>query len=173
MKGGILFSEVVNTVSPAVRARDPGPGDGLRLRRPVLRARAGDLVGILNGVDYDEWDPRHDRHIAQRYSPEGPVGQGGVQGRPAARLRPAREPDLPVVGIVSRLVHQKGFDIVVRAWYDLLQRPLRMVVLGTGEPEVQDGFRALAAPRPRPLRRPLRLRRGARPQDRGRLRTCS
>ena len=52
------------------------------------------------------------------------------------------------MGVISRLVRQKGFDIVVRAWYDLLQRPLRMVVLGTGEPEVQDGFRALAARAP-------------------------
>jgi len=52
------------------------------------------------------------------------------------------------VGIVSRLVHQKGFDIVVRAWYDLVHRPLRMVVVGTGEPGVQDGFRALAARAP-------------------------
>ncbi|HET7745822.1 MAG TPA: glycosyltransferase, partial [Vicinamibacteria bacterium] len=58
------------------------------------------------------------------------------------------EPDLPVIGVISRLVHQKGFDIVVRAWYDLLQRPIRMVVLGTGEPDVQDGFRALAARAP-------------------------
>jgi starch synthase len=53
-------------------------------------------------------------------------------------------PDLPVVGIISRLVPQKGFDIVVGAWYDLLQRPLRMVVLGTGDPAVEQGFRALA-----------------------------
>ena len=53
-----------------------------------------------------------------------------------------------MVGVTSRLVHQKGFDIVVRAWYDLLQRPIRMVVLGTGEPDVQDGFRALAARAP-------------------------
>src|SRR5262249_4765425 len=53
------------------------------------------------------------------------------------------EPDLPLVGITSRLVHQKGFDIVVGAWYDLLHRPLRLVVLGTGEHDIQDGFRSL------------------------------
>jgi starch synthase len=52
------------------------------------------------------------------------------------------------VGITSRLVHAKGFDIVVGAWWDLLQRPIRLVVLGTGEPSVQDGFRALAARAP-------------------------
>src|SRR5206468_10851564 len=57
-------------------------------------------------------------------------------------------PDLPLVGITSRLVHAKGFDVVVDAWWNLLQRPIRLVVLGTGEPSVQDGFRAPAARAP-------------------------
>ena len=77
------------------------------------------------------------------------------------------EPDLPVVGVISRLVHQKGFDIVVRAWYDLLQRPMRMVVLGTGEPRRAGRLPRAGRARPRPLRGPLRLRRRARAQDRG------
>src|SRR4029077_310726 len=54
------------------------------------------------------------------------------------------EPDLPIVGIISRLVAQKGFDIVVDAWYDVLQRRIRMVVLGTGEPRLEQGLRSLA-----------------------------
>ena len=58
------------------------------------------------------------------------------------------EPDLPVIGIISRLVGQKGFDVVVRAWWDLVQRRVRMVVLGTGEADVQAGFEHLAAQDP-------------------------
>src|SRR5687768_5910682 len=114
----------------------------------VVRSRSDDLVGILNGVDYDDWDPRHDRHVAQRYSPEDMAGKAACKADLLATFGLPAAPDLPVVGITSRLVHQKGFDIVVRAWYDLLQRPIRMVVLGTGEPDVQDGFRALAARAP-------------------------
>ena len=147
MKGGILFSEVVNAVSPqyARQIQTPEMGYGLD---GLLRARAADLVGILNGVDYDEWDPRADPLIAKSYTAKNLSGKAECKADLLRAFGLPAQPDLPVVGIVSRLVHQKGFDIVVRAWYDLLQRPLRMVVLGTGEPGVQDGFRALAARAP-------------------------
>ncbi len=143
MKAGIQFSEVVNTVSPryAQEIQRKETGYGLDA---VLRARGGDLVGSLNGVDYSEWDPRHDPHIAARYGPEDLAGKADCKGDLLRSFSLPEEPRLPVVGIVSRLVAQKGFDIVVGAWYDLLQRPIRMVVLGTGEPAVEAGFRALA-----------------------------
>ena len=114
----------------------------------MLRARADDLVGILNGVDYEEWDPRHDPHIARRYDPSDLSGKAECKAAVLRAFGLPTEPDLPLLGVISRLVYQKGFDIVVRAWYDLLQRPLRMIVLGTGERDVQDGFRALAARAP-------------------------
>jgi starch synthase len=143
LKGGILFSELLNTVSPRYAREIQGPEMGYGFDG-ILRGRSGDLAGILNGVDYDEWDPRHDPHIAQKYSPEDLSGKAACKADLLRSFGLPEYPDLPVVGITSRLVHQKGFDIVVRAWYDLLHRPLRMVVLGTGEPDVLDGFRALA-----------------------------
>jgi starch synthase len=147
MKGGILFSETVSAVSPeyAREIQTPETGYGFDA---IVRARAADLVGILNGVDYDEWDPRHDPHIAKTYSPQDLSGKAECKADLLRAFGLPAEPALPVIGIVSRLVHQKGFDIVVRAWYDLIERPLRMVVLGTGEAAVQDGFRALAARAP-------------------------
>jgi starch synthase len=147
MKGGILFSEIVNTVSPqyAREIQTPELGYGFE---GILRARSGDLFGILNGVDYDDWDPRVDPHIARSYSPEDLSGKAECKADLLQAFGLPSEPELPLVGITSRLVHQKGFDIVARAWYDLVQRPLRMVVLGTGEPQVQEGFRALAARAP-------------------------
>ncbi|HUG52479.1 MAG TPA: glycogen synthase GlgA [Vicinamibacteria bacterium] len=143
MKAGIQFAEMVNTVSPQYAREIQGPEMGYGLD-DVLRARGGDLVGILNGVDYGEWDPRHDRHLAARYSPEELSGKAECK---ADLLRAAglpAQPDLPLVGITSRLVSQKGFDYVAASWHDLLQRPLRMVVLGTGEPAVEQAFRSLA-----------------------------
>jgi starch synthase len=143
MKGGVLFSELLNTVSPTYAREIQGPEMGYGLDG-VLRGRSGDLVGILNGVDYDEWDPRNDPHIARTYGPDDLAGKAACKADLLRTMGLPEDPDLPVVGIISRLVHQKGFDIVVGAWYDLLQRPLRMVVLGTGEPAVEHGFAELA-----------------------------
>jgi starch synthase len=147
LKGGLLFAELITTVSPQYAREIQGAEMGYGMDG-IVRSRAEDLTGILNGVDYGEWDPRHDRHLAHRYSPEDLSGKAACKADLLARFGLPAAPDLPVVGVTSRLVHQKGFDIVVRAWYDLLQRPIRMVVLGTGEPDVQDGFRALAARAP-------------------------
>jgi starch synthase len=147
MKGGLLFAEEITTVSPQYSREIQGTEMGYGMDG-IIRSRADDLTGILNGVDYDDWDPRHDRHIAQRYAPEDMAGKAACRADLLATFGLPTEPDLPIVGVTSRLVHQKGFDIVVRAWHDLLQRPIRMVVLGTGEPDVQNGFRALAARAP-------------------------
>ncbi|HET7293952.1 MAG TPA: glycogen synthase GlgA [Vicinamibacteria bacterium] len=141
LKGGILFSEILTAVSPQY-AREIQGDLGYSMDGPI-RSRAADLVGILNGVDYDEWDPAVDTRIAANYTP---LDLGGKATCKADLLRSVglpEFPDLPVIGVTSRLVHQKGFDVVVRAWYDLVNRPLRMVVLGSGEPDVENGFRAL------------------------------
>ena len=143
MKAGIQFAEMVSTVSPQYAREIQGPEMGYGLDA-VLRARGGDLVGILNGVDYGEWDPRHDRHIVARYGPEDLAGKAACKLDLLQSMGLPAEPDLPVVGITSRLVHQKGFDVVVDAWHDLVERPIRMVVLGTGESRVEQGFLALA-----------------------------
>ncbi len=142
LKGGTLFAELVNTVSPTYAHEIQGPEHGYGFDG-VVRARAGDLVGILNGVDYDEWDPRQDRHLACCYTPEETAGKAACKADLLRTFGLPEFPDLPLVGVTSRLVWQKGFDIVAGAWFDLLQRPLRMVVLGSGEHGVQEGLRHL------------------------------
>ncbi len=148
MKGGLLFSEVVTTVSPtyAREIQTPEFGQGLE---GVVRSRAEDLAGILNGVDYEEWDPRHDPHIPARYDESDHIGKAICKRALLHEFGLATEPDLPVIGIISRLVHQKGFDLVVAARDALLSRGLRMVVLGSGEPEVEAGLRDFARRDPR------------------------
>ena len=144
LKGGIQFSELVNTVSPhhAWEIQRPEHAFGFDA---IIRARGGDFSGILNGVDYDEWDPRADRRIARSYGPDDLAGKTECKADLLRTFGLAEFPDLPVVGVVSRLVWQKGFDIVAGASYDLLQRRMRMVVLGTGDHGVQEGLRALQA----------------------------
>ncbi len=144
LKGGIQFSETLTTVSPQYAREIQSPEFGGGMDGPV-RGRAADLVGILNGVDYDEWDPRHDPHIVANYSPDDLTGKAACKADLLRAFSLPSEPDLPLLGITSRLVYQKGFDIVAEAWWDLLQRPIRLVALGTGERAVEDGLRALAA----------------------------
>jgi starch synthase len=100
-------------------------------------------VGILNGVDYDEWDPGVDRHVARRYSADDLAGKGACKADLLRSFGLPEFPDLPLIGVTSRLVWQKGFDLVAGAWWDFLHRPLRMVVLGTGDHGVQEGLRYL------------------------------
>jgi len=147
LKGGVLFSELLNTVSPQYAREIQGPEMGYGFDG-LLRSRAEDLNGILNGVDYGEWDPRSDAYIARRYSAEDPSGKTECKADLLRSFGLPAEPDLPLAGIISRLVWQKGFDIVAGAWYDLLHRPLRMIVLGTGEEGVQQGFRDLVGRAP-------------------------
>jgi len=143
LKGGVVFSEQVNTVSPhhAWELKQPEHAFGFD---GIVRARGEDFSGILNGVDYDEWDPRGDRHLFRPYGPQDLAGKAEDKVDLLRTFGLAEFPDLPVVGVVSRLVWQKGFDVVAAAWYDLVQRPMRMVVLGTGERGIERGLRGLA-----------------------------
>jgi starch synthase len=143
LKGGVTFAEMVSTVSPTYAREIQGSEHGYGFDG-VISSRADDLVGILNGVDYDEWDPRNDRAIARRYAPEDLSGKAACKADLLRSFGLTEFPDLPLLGVTSRLVWQKGFDVVAGAWWDLLQRPLRMVVLGTGDRGIQDGLRQLA-----------------------------
>ena len=148
MKGGLLFSEAVTTVSPtyAREIQTPEFGGGLE---GVVSARAEDLVGILNGIDQEEWDPRTDPYIARHYDEADHTGKAVCKQALLREYGLATEPDLPLIGIISRLVHQKGFDLVTGAMEPLLARGVRMVVLGAGEPEVEAGLREFVRRDPR------------------------
>jgi starch synthase len=142
LKGGTVFAEAVNTVSPTYALEIQGPEHGFGFDG-VVRSRGGDVVGILNGVDYDDWDPRADRHVARAYSPDDLSGKAACKADLLRAYGLPEFPDLPLLGVTSRLVWHKGFDIVAGAWWDFLQRPLRMVVVGTGDHGVQEGLRYL------------------------------
>jgi starch synthase len=147
LKGGVVFAEMVSTVSPqyAREIQTPEYGYGMD---GVLRARGDELVGILNGVDYDEWDPSVDPHIARQYSARSLAGKEACKADLLRAFGLPATPAQPVAGVISRLVWDKGLDLVVAAGAELLRRPLRLVVLGTGEAAVQAGFAALAARAP-------------------------
>ncbi len=147
LKGGIVFADALTTVSPSYAREIQTPEQGFGLDG-LLRARSGSLKGILNGVDYELWNPETDTLIAANYS------AGDLRGKRTCKLDLLREFGLsaddgvPVIGIVSRLAAQKGFDLIAEVGYELLDWDVRIVALGAGDPQYEDLFRALASARP-------------------------
>jgi len=150
LKGGITDADLVTTVSPryAEEIQTPELGFGFD---GILSARRADLVGILNGIDTREWDPAHDRFL------EKPYNADDLSGKMAAKTALLRHYGLPLdeatrgrplVGMVSRMVDQKGFDLVAALADDLTRVDASFVVLGTGEARYQDLWRRLAAEHP-------------------------
>jgi starch synthase len=144
LKAGVLYSDAVTTVSPRYAREIQTPEFGCGLDG-LLRSRSHVLHGILNGVDYAEWDPAADVLIPARFS------AGDLSGKAVCRAGLLRAfglsagPDAPVVGIVSRLAGQKGLDVVCEALPALFALGLRLVVLGTGDARIQDELVAARA----------------------------
>ncbi len=147
LRTAIERAEMVNTVSPtfASEARTPAMGKGLDW---ALAGRGDRFVGILNGIDTDQWDPAADRALPAVYGP------GSMAGKAACRDALARElgfdPDAagPIAGAVGRLDPQKGFDLVADAAASMTDAGVRLVVLGSGDPAIADRLREVAAARP-------------------------
>jgi len=144
LKGGIVFSDAVSTVSQkyAQEIQTEEFGYGLE---GVLRNRAESVQGILNGVDYQEWSPATDKLIPANYTPENLQGKEACKKALLEKMG-AHQPalDRPVLGIVSRFVTQKGFDLIAKIANELMLKDLYIVALGTGEPEYEELFRSLA-----------------------------
>jgi starch synthase len=109
-----------------------------------LRARGRAVSGILNGVDYDEWDPRHDRYLPAHYDAARLAVKGELKRQFAERQKLAPAPDVPLAGLVSRLAVQKGIELMFEALPKVLSaRPLSLVALGNGEPQYEEFFTVL------------------------------
>jgi starch synthase len=141
LKGGLVYTDMLTTVSRkyAQEIQTPEFGEGLD---SVLRGRAADLRGILNGVDYAEWNPATDHMLAANYSPENLAGKALCRADllDAVGLEMV-EDSTPVIGIVSRLVAQKGFDMVEQIAGRLSELNVAVVALGAGEPAYEKFFR--------------------------------
>ena len=139
LKAGLSLADRLTTVSPtyAEEIKTPEQGYGLH---GVFSERAGDLVGIMNGADYAVWDPAADSFVARRYSAATPEGKRDCKRDLQRRLDLAPS-DAPLAGMVARLVHQKGLDILVGALDALSSRDLQLVMLGTGDPHHEQALR--------------------------------
>jgi starch synthase len=147
LKGGINFSEKITTVSPGYAREILGPELGFGLDG-VLRRRANDLVGILNGIDTSRWTPANDSFVPASFSADDVSGKRDAKravlaeaGLPHDDAAMAR----PLVGMISRLTEQKGFDLIAAATDRLLSLDATWILLGSGERRFEDAWRTLAA----------------------------
>jgi starch synthase len=144
LKGGIVYSDAVTTVSKkyAEEIKTPAFGNGLE---SVLVKRAADLHGILNGVDYERWDPATDHNIAAHYTPTNLAGKADCRKDLLHAFGASNiAPETPVLGIVSRFATQKGFDLIAQIANRLLNEDVYVVALGTGEPYYEGVVRSLS-----------------------------
>lgn len=149
LKAGILAADLVTTVSPSYALEIQGPyyGEGLH---DILNLRKTELFGILNGIDTTLFDPSKDPYLAVNYRGDWAKKQKNKKALQGLLNLPAIE-DRPLLAIVSRLVEQKGLDLVVHILEELLSLDVQMVVLGTGEAHFEDSFRLYAEKYPEKL----------------------
>jgi starch synthase len=142
LRHGVLYADLITTVSPT-HAREICTDEyGMGLQ-DSLRARAagGAVCGILNGVDYEEWDPRRDRFLPAHYDESHLAVKGKLKSEYLRREKLAARRGVPLAGVVSRLAPQKGIELMSVALPQVLEtRPLSLVVLGNGEPQYEDFF---------------------------------
>jgi len=150
LKAGLIWADYLSTVSPnyAREIQTAEFGCGME---GILRARSGQLAGILNGVDYDDWSPETDRFLAAPYSARNLAGKLACKrdlleyfGFPLDDRHLRR----PIIGVVSRFAEQKGLDLVGQIIAPILDEELTLIVLGSGDPKLEDMFNHLNWARP-------------------------
>ncbi len=141
MKGALTLSDAASTVSPTY-AREVTESEELGFGlEGVLRAKGGRFIGILNGADYNEWDPSHDEMIAARYEPSSREGKRLCTNDLRQRLGLPAAEGVPVVGMITRMTSQKGLDLLSDALESVMAMDLQLVILGSGDPELERAFR--------------------------------
>lgn len=140
LKTGILYADRVNTVSPTYAQEIQTPEFGCGLD-PILRYVSDKLVGIVNGIDYDVYNPATDKRIEHHFSSSDLKSKAKMKQALQERVGLPKAVDKPLIGIVSRLTTQKGFDLVLERMDDILSQDVQVVILGTGYTDIEQGFR--------------------------------
>lgn len=148
MKAGLVFADKLTTVSPTYAKEivaSPSTGAGLE---GLLRHRAADLTGIMNGVDYERWSPDKDPLIAARYSPQDLSGKAACKAALQRELGLTEDPEALLCAAIGRLAHQKGYDILLQALPGMLERKVQFALLGTGDTALEEAYGQLAQEHP-------------------------
>lgn len=143
LKAGIFYADAITTVSPSYAKEIQTPEFGFGLEG-LLNKRSNELKGILNGIDTDEWNPETDPHLVKTYSAAKLVDKKKVKIALQQRLGLQIDENAPLLGVVSRLTHQKGLDMLVPIMQQLVEAGCQLALLGSGESTLEIAFRLLA-----------------------------
>jgi len=143
LKAGIFYADAITTVSPSYAKEIQTPEFGFGLEG-LLSKRSNELKGILNGIDTDEWNPETDPHLVKTYSAAKLVDKKKVKIALQQRLGLQIDENAPLLGVVSRLTHQKGLDMLVPIMQQLVEAGCQLALLGSGESTLEIAFRLLA-----------------------------
>jgi len=142
LKGGLVFADLLNTVSRTYAREVQTPEFGCGLEG-VLQERSSALFGVVNGIDYEVWNPQTDPEIPKRYPAEDLEGKGICKASLREEVGLRDEPG-PLLGMVTRLAEQKGTDLVLAALPELLAEGCQLVLLGSGDPSIEQAFADVA-----------------------------
>ncbi len=150
LKSGIVYSDYISTVSPTYAKEIQTPEYGMGMDG-ILRARKNNLIGILNGIDYEAWNPETDKLIYATYSVNDLIGKE-LNKEKLSRELEFQTKGKPLFGMVSRLAGQKGVDILTEALSEFLKEDVKFVILGTGEKSLEDALKDLERKFPEKLK---------------------
>ncbi len=148
MKSGLVFSDVINTVSETYANEirtDEELGAGLKT---VLAKRKSDLYGIINGIDTKVWSPEKDKHLPKKYSSKNISSKEINKQALAEKFGFKYDTNVPIIGLISRLYDAKGFDLIIEAFPQLMKMDIQMVLLGTGNKKYHSFFEKMAGKYP-------------------------
>ncbi len=147
LKAGIFYADTITTVSPSYAKEIQTAEFGFGLEG-LLSKRGSELKGILNGIETDEWNPEIDPHLIKTYSAAKLGGKKEVKNALQERLGLQIDASAPLLGVVSRLTHQKGLDMLVPIMQQLVDAGCQLALLGSGESSLEHAFRHLAVNNP-------------------------
>ncbi|MGA1868133.1 MAG: glycogen synthase GlgA [bacterium] len=150
LKAGLVYSDIINTVSKGYSNEIQTAEYGLGMEG-VLQYRKGDIYGILNGADYQTWSPKNDKYIAATYDEKNLDNKLNCKMDLLKEYNLKATANVPVIGMISRLADQKGFDILTEKLDEIMKLNVRLIILGTGDEKYHDLFNNLAKKYPQKL----------------------
>ena len=143
LKAALFYADHITTVSPsyAKEIQQESHGSGLQ---GLLTTRSDDLTGILNGIDTEEWNPAKDKYLVKKYNSANMAGKAANKEALQSRFGLKLEPDMALLGIVGRLTEQKGLDLLLEIAPLLTELPVQLVILGSGDEQMQKSARDLS-----------------------------
>jgi starch synthase len=149
LKAGIVYADGLATVSPTYAQEIQTEAFGFGLQG-LLHKRGHELHGILNGLDTKEWDPMTDPHLQAHYHAEDLSGKATIKQMLQKKTGLLVDPEIPLLGVVSRLTHQKGLDLLIECASSLVsEHHCQLIILGSGEKAFEEGFKTLAHHHPK------------------------